>query len=133
MGTVLYVMLVLATVALLGYGIYLLVRIAGIYRRLRGLNLQRDYETMLYAALPGADVDEIAALIPDDVRGDLLGEVLERMARDTDGKLKDKVVRLYRQLGYYDRRLRETERGRPARRAEAREKLAAMGLPAEED
>lgn len=128
MGTVLYVMLVLATVALLGYGIYLLVRIARIYRRLRGLNLQRDYETMLYAALPGADVDEMAALIPDDVRGDLLAEVLERMAGDTGGELKDKVVRLYRELGYYDRRLREADKGRPSKREEARRRLAALGL-----
>ena len=40
------------------------------------------------------------------------------------------MVRLYRELGFYDRRLREAEQGRPARRGEAREALAAMGLAA---
>ena len=111
MGSLLFVMFMLVLVACIVYGIYLVVRIARIYSRMRGLNLQRDYETMLYAALPTVGLDEVAGLVPAGVDRDLLAEVLERMGRDTEGELKEKVVRLYRELGFYDRRLRETETG----------------------
>lgn len=130
MGTWLTVIFMLVLLALIGYGIYLVVRIARIYRRLQGLTLQRDYETMLYAALPSIGMDEVGKLVPAGADDDLLAEVLERMGRDTDGELREKVVRLYRELGFYDRRLREAEKGRPARREKARETLDAMGLAA---
>ncbi len=124
----LFAAFMLALLALMAYGAYLVARIAGIYLRLRGLSRQRDYEMLLYAALPSAEADQLTALFPCGAGDRLLGEVLERMGRDTDGELREKVVLLYRELGFYERRRREAGKGRPAGRARAREALAAMGL-----
>lgn len=133
MEVYLYAILLLVTMALICYGVYLVVRVAMIYFRLRRLNVQRNYETVLYAALPGTAMDKLTELVPRDYRNDLLIEVLERMGGDSEGELKEKVVYLYRQLGFYDRRLKEQEKGRSKKQQQIRRKLAAMDLPAGEE
>ncbi len=133
MEVYLYAILLLVTIALICYGVFLVVRVAMIYFRLRRLNVQRNYETVLYAALPGTDMDKLTELIPEDSRNSLMVEVLERMGSDSEGELKEKVVYLYRQLGFYDRRLKEQAKGGSKKQQKIRQKLAAMDLPTGEE
>ena len=133
MEVYLYAILLLVTIALICYGVFLVVRVAMIYFRLRRLNVQRNYETVLYTALPGTAMDKLTELIPEDSRDALMVEVLERMGSDSEGELKEKVVYLYRQLGFYDRRLKEQAKGRSKKQQEIRQKLAAMDLPTGEE
>jgi hypothetical protein len=134
MEVYLYALILLVLMALIIYGIYLVVRVIMIYLRLRQLNVQRNYETVLYTALPGTAMDELTALIPEDYHNKLLIEVLERMGNDSEGELKEKVVYLYRQLGFYDRRLKELEKsGSKKQQQKIREKLAGLDLPTGEE
>ncbi len=101
-----FIVLIILTLALLAYGTYLLVRIAGIWRRLRTLNAQRHYEILLSAALPKASVEELLQLLPDGYSRRHLAGALENMRGLAEGESRAKVQELQRRLG-----LRESGRG----------------------
>ena len=99
MEVAIFVILVLLTLALLAYGTYLLVRIAGIWKKLRVLNAQRDYEILLSAALPQASVEELLQLIPEGYSRRHLAGALERMTRVAEGESLRKLLELRERLG----------------------------------
>jgi hypothetical protein len=110
----LFVLLALLASAMLAYGIYLMLRIAGTWRKLRDLNLQRNYETLLYAALPHADVDEILGMLPRGASDRHLAAALKRMALSTEGEMLLKVLELQERLG--PAKGRPGKGGRPGKR-----------------
>jgi hypothetical protein len=129
MGTVLLLLLILIVAAILAYAVYLLTLLVRAYLRLKQLTLQRDYEIMLYAALPSSSVDELVGLVPSDADLNILATVLERIATQNEGDLRRKSIELYRMMGIYDQRLREIEKGKPKKKALALQKLESLGLP----
>ncbi len=84
--------------AMLAYGLFLVARIVKAMRRLRALGAQRNYETIISAALPRASVDEVLRILPSGAPDRHLSAVLERMASTTDGELRQKVLELQRRL-----------------------------------
>ncbi|MBC7247400.1 MAG: HEAT repeat domain-containing protein [Actinobacteria bacterium] len=129
MGVILFYLLLLIVIALAATAFYLLVRIIGIYRRARRLETMRNYETILYAALPKLSPEEAMRSLlpePDEVA---LEEVLLRMGDEAEGEWKEKVIQVYRTRGYAEKRLRQLRSRSKSRRSQAARRLGRIGDP----
>lgn len=129
MGVVLYYLLVVIVAVLAAVAVYLLVRIFMIYARARRLETMRNYETILYAALPRITAEEALRALLRERDDAALEEVLLRMRDQADTTWKDKVVELYRLAGYAENRLRQLSSPSRSRRSEAARRLGRMGIP----
>lgn len=113
--------------ALAAFALYLFVRIVKIYRRARRLEIMRNYETILYAALPRiAPETAMRDLFP---KPDLaaLEEVLLRIGDQAEGVLRKKVGELYNLAGYTEKRIRQLRARSPLKRADAARRLGRIG------
>ncbi len=129
MGTILFYLLLFIVVALAASAFYLLVRIIGIYLRARRLETMRNYETILYAALPKlGPEDTLRALLPQPDSA-ALEEVLLRMGDEAEGEWKEQVIQVYRIRGYADKRLRQLRSHSKPRRSDAARRLGRIGDP----
>ena len=130
MGTLILILLIVVVAAMLAYSVYLLTLLVKAYLRLKRVSEQRDYEILLYAALPTSSVDDLVPLIPTDADPRLLANVLERIAAQNEGEIRAKAIELYQRMGLHERRLREMEKGGPREKESARQKLESLGLTA---
>ncbi|WP_458011299.1 hypothetical protein [Candidatus Solincola sp.] len=127
MGRILLYLLAAVVLALAVFSLYLLARIVKIYRRARTLETMRNYETILYAALPRISPEEALRDLLRDPHPAALEEVLLRMGEQADGPLRKKVERIYGLAGFTARRMRELGSRSAARRAEAARRLGRVG------
>jgi HEAT repeat protein len=129
MGVVLSYILLVLVAALAIFAVYLLIRILRIFYRARKLDMMRNYETILYAALRKLGPERTLDTLLPNPDPKILEEVLLRMGDEGAEGWKDRVIELYRLSGFTEKRLNQLHSRLKSRRATAARRLGRIADP----
>lgn len=129
MGKILTYALLAVVLSLALFAVYLFIRIFRLFRKARRLEMMRNYETILYAALSKlSSARTLETLLPDPDPG-VLEDVLLRMGDEGAEGWKEKVIELYGLAGFTEKRLAQLRSRSGRRRADAARRLGRICDP----
>jgi HEAT repeat protein len=129
MAVVLSYVLLALIASLAVFAIYLLVRILRVYFKARRLEKMRNYEIILYTALPQLGPERILDTLLTDPDPKILEEVLLRMGDEGAEGWKDKVIALYGLGGFTDKRMKQLRSPLKSHRSGAARRLGRISEP----